>query len=209
VSRTQLLQEIDELEIIQAEGRLEQVDPAWLALLFQIMSFVLVTSYTIDEQDYPDDVYETVKTQVQLSQRCLAAADWAEVPSIRVLQTLIVHGWWAQHIDADANLFEASAAAGQSSRMRAAVALSHCQLLGLDKLGDKEDTMPRLDPALPRENSGFRRQMGLKIWHSFQFLESLSGHVYSLPGTYSSADPALCRGKPYIFAFSDHIDPLR
>lgn len=195
VARTQMLQEIDELESIQSEGRLAEVDPAWLALLFQLMSFGLVTSYTIDEQDYPEDVYETVRTQVQLSQRCLAAADWAEVPSIRVVQTLVVHGWWAQHTDADANLFEASATAGQSSRMRVGVAFLHCQALGLDKLGDKETIMPRLDPALPQEASGYRRQMGLRIWHSFQFLESLSGHVYALPGTFSSADPAVCRDK--------------
>jgi hypothetical protein len=194
VSRAQMLQEIDELEILESEGRLAEVDPAWFALLFQLMSFGLVTSYTIDEQEYPEDVYETVRSQVQLSQRCLAAADWAEVPSIRVVQTLVVHGWWAQHTDADANLFEASAAAGQSSRMRVGVAFLHCQALGLDKLGDKETTMPRPDPALPQEASGFRRQMGLRIWHSFQFLESLSGHVYALPGTFSSADPAVCRG---------------
>ncbi|KAL7003869.1 hypothetical protein EMMF5_006593, partial [Cystobasidiomycetes sp. EMM_F5] len=128
-------------------------------------------------------------TFLHCSKAALALADWTATPSIRVVQTLCINAWWIQHLDPKASLFEAGPASQQT---RAMIALAHCKALGLDRLGSTEDSMPQADPAFAPGPSGLSRQLALRIWHSYTWLECLSGYITSDVLRATSIDPLLC-----------------
>lgn len=126
---------------------------------------------------------------LQSSQAALALCDWAMVPSIRVVQSLCLHGWWIQHMDPASGLFEAGPS---SQRTRATIALSHCRALGLHQLSDTPDRMPLNDGGFPPAACSLKRQMALRIWHSYKWLECLNGYITDDVINSNTADPALC-----------------
>ena len=107
------------------------------------------------------------------SQICLAAANWSSRPQFRVLQTLCLYGpfiWFT------ANRNE--------GLVWLAGAVRVAQLLGIHRMGDKQEDMPPWnDLAFPTGPSSIKRQLCVRVWHNLMFLDA----TYS-----SSRDNANC-----------------
>lgn len=162
-----------------------------------MLSFGLISQYEAkgavfgsgETADEANAIFNLAEKLAQCSQGALAAADWCSTPNLRVVQTLIVTAWWAQHLDPAASTFEPES---DYLTARVQTALSHCKTFGLDKLGADPTVMPKADPALGSSVSGFHRQMGLRVFSDYKYLENLCACYLIDRGACSTVRPAFC-----------------
>lgn len=160
----------------------------------QVMSMGLVSEYEARGKIFgvgePNEILHLAERLAECSKGSMAAAQWTALPNLRIVQTLTVSAWLAGHLDPSASTFEYE---GDWQRTHVTIALAHCRAFGLDRLGTSKEIMPKPDPALGSSISGFRRQMALRIWQDYKYLENLSGCYLVDRKAADTARPALCR----------------
>lgn len=195
INCAQLKAELDELENLLQQGLFLQVDPAWIALLFQVLAQGTMQAY-VCEDGPGNHLYDFAYSMAEASEGAMAAASWADKPSIRIVQALLLRASWLQYIDPDSGLLL------QGSKQQEIIlnaALAHAQALGLNKLGDDPAIMPEPDLAFPPHPCEFRRQMALRVWLNIKECFVLAGIKVDW-STSDSPDFNICRGEQYTTA---------
>lgn len=185
VNHAQLRAEVDELEHLLLQGLFGEVDPAWVALLFQVMAQGAMVAHMCRHSDsgtagveaitISQNKSEFAHRMADAAEGALLAAHMVDRPQVRVIQVLLLRARWLDHVDPESGLLVDQGQSGTMQGIGRNIALAHAQALGLHMLGSDRATMPELDPALPAHACEFRRQMGLRIWSTIEATFLLGG----------------------------------
>ena len=192
INCAELTAEVDELDHLLGQGLFQQIDPAWLALLFQALATGSMTAYVCSGGE-DKELKPFAEQMAEASEGALAAARWIDLPQIRIVQTLILKARWADYMDPDSGLLVQGT---KMQAIRSEVAMAQAEALSLHMLSSDRSVMPESDFALPAHPCDFRRQMALRIWSNIRLVSLISGII---PDSASdSPDFDICGGAPNL-----------
>lgn len=95
----------------------------------------------------------------------LAASQWAERPQARVIQAVLLRACYRQPYS--------SPQTNNHFYVWLSVAIRNCQMMGLHRLGNSQEIMPKDDAAWPKQACILKRELAKRIWSFAQTMDWL------------------------------------
>ncbi|KAK9893613.1 hypothetical protein P389DRAFT_114074 [Cystobasidium minutum MCA 4210] len=161
--RSLFLDEVQQLWLCVRSGNTTDIDPAWLALFFMVLSWPANTDlvrravpalYNLSVKDL-EAMAEKWK---YCAEQALHLSDWAAVPQMRVLQALCLI---MNYQDGKC----AYPAAGNTAfYIWLSSAVRIAQIMKLDRAEEQNDAWLSDDPAFPPGQSGIKQEICRRVW---------------------------------------------
>ncbi|BGP57169.1 hypothetical protein JCM8202v2_004809 [Rhodotorula sphaerocarpa] len=166
--RETFLAEFDRFQEMLRAGRRYSVDPAWLAILFNVLSLGCEELDTAPDDGSPntDAIYAEVGTPLHAAAvRMYLLSDPGGREQFRTIQSVALFASWT--------ILSGGSFPRFASWLAEAIRTGH--KLGLHLMTTDPENMPPDDPALPSGKNSQKRETALKVWGSLVFFDRLGG----------------------------------